>query len=117
MPTAIRFVALSAMVMLGAYLAPANAADSRLDDARAHLVKAKALVAAAEPSSNKQGYLQHTKRAQQLIDQAEQEIDLAKAAGSAPAMPQLRPGNGTTLNPSGLIQLNPQPEPPLPKTR
>jgi hypothetical protein len=60
------------------------AADSRLDDAVATLTKAKALVEAAVPPTNApKSYFQHTKRAHDLIDQAIQQIALAKgAAGS-----------------------------------
>jgi len=102
--------------MVIAVLAPAQAADSRLDDAHAHLIKARALIKAAEPSSARRDYGQHTRRAVNLIDQAIREIDLAKAAADVPPTVNLnRPpsmGTGTMQSPSGLIQLNPQPEPP-----
>ena len=44
------------------------------------------------------------------------EIDLAKTAANAvPKINIPTTGKGHPLNPSGLIQLNPQPEPPAPK--
>ncbi len=90
-----------------------HTADARLDDAQAHLVKARELVKAAEPPSSQREFVRHVKRAQDLIAQAIREIDLAKnAANRAPTMELPSGGRATTLNPSGLIQLNPQPEPP-----
>jgi hypothetical protein len=61
-----------------------QAADSRLDDAVAHLTKAKALVqAAVAPANAPQSYFRHTRRAQDLIEQAAKQITLANSgAGS-----------------------------------
>lgn len=117
MEARIRIVAGLAMAII-AVGAPelVHAADSRLDDAQAHLVKARELVKAAEPSSTGRAYGQHTKRAENLINQAIREINLAKNAAAAPPKINLNRspsmGTGATPNPSGLIQLNPQPEPP-----
>ena len=108
---------LAAIIGIGA-LTPGLAADSRLDDAQAHLVKARELVKAALPSSARRNFIQAAQRAEDLINQAIREIDLAKAAADKPQSnvkvpPQLAPtGHGVKRNPSGLIQLNPQPEPP-----
>jgi hypothetical protein len=112
-----RIVAGLAMAIMAIGAAtPLQAADSRLDDAHAHLVKARALVKAAEPSSAKKDYDQHAKRAESLIDQAMREIDLAKSAADAAPRVNLNRspsmGAGVTPNPSGLTKLNPQPEPP-----
>ena len=111
----IRIGPLAAIIGIGLLVA-AQAADSRLDDANAHLVKAKALVEATRGASPIQSYQRHIGRAEDLIGQAMHEIDLAKTAANAvPTIKVPRIGNGHPLNPSGLIQLNPQPEPPAPK--
>ena len=69
----------SAVIGIGAIVS-VHAADSRLDSARDHLIKARELVKASEPSSARRAYSQHTKRAEDLINQAIREIDLAKKA-------------------------------------
>jgi hypothetical protein len=107
---------LAAAIVVVAAVLPALAADPRLDQCRDHLVKAAALVEAAATSSTQKPYGQHVKRAQDLIGKAIREIDLAKlAADAAPVGTLLRlpqSGVGVTVSPQGLIQLNPQPEPP-----
>ena len=96
-------------------LTASYAADSRLDDAVAHLVKTRALITAALPSSASAAFLQHAHRAEQLVSQAIEEINLAKAASvGMPQTPTTRPQ--MNVNPSGLLKLNPQPEPPSPAT-
>lgn len=89
------------------------AANARLDEAVPFLIKAKGLVAAASPSDARPDYARHVRLAETFIDQAMHEIALAKRAEAVPS-PRARPGAAPSLNPSGLIQLNPQPEPPLP---
>ena len=111
----IRIGTLAAIIGIG-LLAAAQAADSRLDDANAHLAKSRALIEAAQASSATQNYQRHIRRAEELIGQAMHEIDLAKAAANPPPTINVPlAGKGHPLNPSGLIQLNPQPEPPAPK--
>ena len=111
----IRIGTLAAIIGVG-LLVTAQAADSRLDDANAHLVKAKALVEATRTASPAQNYQRHISRAEELIGQVMHEIDLAKTAANAvPKINVPTTGKGHPLNPSGLIQLNPQPEPPAPK--
>ena len=70
---------------------------------------------AALPSSGSAAFLQHAERAEQLVSQAIEEINRAKAAAVAvPQTPITRPQ--MKVNPSGLLKLNPQPEPPAPAT-
>jgi hypothetical protein len=120
MAVRIRLVGGLALALVGAHAAvPLLAADSRLDDAVAHLVKVRTLVEAAEPSGAGQDYTRHAKRAEDLIDRVIHEINLAKrSADAAPTGRLNQPpstGKGITLNPSGPLKLNPQPEPPLPQ--
>ena len=114
----IRVGTLAAIISAGLLMAAAQAADSRLDDANAHLIKAKALVEAARSSNPAQDYQKHINRAEDLLAQAMHEIDLAKTVPSPP-VPRIRTPqtgkSGGPANPSALIQLNPQPEPPAPK--
>jgi hypothetical protein len=62
---------------------PALAADPRLDDANAHLIKAAALVKAAANPSETRAVRTHRVRAIHLIEQAEHEIARAKQAAGA----------------------------------
>lgn len=94
----------------------ASASDSKLDDANAHLVKAVALIKASTPSGNLNAFARHTARAEDLLKQAMAEIDAAKRAGNEPPPPAPSIGTRLKLHSSGMIQLNPQPEPPLPQT-
>lgn len=66
---------------------PALAADSRLDDANAHLIKAAALLRAAANASDAPAVARHRERAIRLIEQAEEQIARAKrAAGARPRL-------------------------------
>ncbi|MFZ1909706.1 MAG: hypothetical protein WAU52_11550 [Burkholderiales bacterium] len=76
---------------------PALAADSGLDDAYAHLVKAAALLNAAANAADAAAVGAHRQRAIRLIEQAEAEIARAKQAADAPGLhPQPR-ANTTTV--------------------
>ena len=63
---------------------PALAADSRLDGANAHLVKAAALLNAAAIATDAPSARAHRDRAVRLIEEAEREIARAKQAADAP---------------------------------
>lgn len=101
------------------FSAPAFAHDSELDDAYAHINKAQHLLHAAESASTARGYSQHLSRAEQMLDQAMRQIDMAAKAADAPSA--IRPGMQSPAatphmpNASGAVQLNPQPEPPAPR--
>jgi hypothetical protein len=82
---------IAALAMAGTLMAlPALAADSRLDDANAHLVKAAALLNAAASATDAPAVGAHRERAIRLIEQAEAEIARAKRAADAP--PARKPG-------------------------
>ncbi len=84
---------------------PALAADSGLDDAYAHLVKAAALLNGAANAADAPAVGAHRQRAIRLIDQAEAEIARAKQA--ADASPAGGPGLHTSprTNPATLPRL------------
>jgi hypothetical protein len=76
---------IAALAMAQALMAlPALAADSRLDDANAHLVKAAALLNAAANATDAPSVRAHRDRAMRLIEEAEREIARAKQAADAP---------------------------------
>lgn len=78
---------IAALATAGALTAlPAVAADSRLDDANAHLVKAAALLNAAASAADAPAVGAHRERAIRLIEQAEGEIARAKQAADAPGL-------------------------------
>jgi hypothetical protein len=70
--------------------APAQAADARLDDANAHLVKAEELLKAAEDPGAERPFDGHAATAIRLLQQAQAQIDLAKKAADMPK-PARRP--------------------------
>ncbi len=79
---------------------PALAASSRLDNANAHLTKARALLKAAGYSGEARTARSHRERAIKLIEQAEQEIARAKQAADTstdgkPGLTMPRPNAGT----------------------
>ena len=77
---------IATLAMAGALMAlPALAADSRLDDANAHLIKAAALLNAAANASDAPAVGWHRQRAIRLIEQAEAEIARTKQAADAPS--------------------------------
>jgi hypothetical protein len=89
---------IAALAMAGALMAlPALAADSRLDDAYAHLVKAAALLNAAANASESPAARTHRERAIRLIEQAEAEIARAKQAADAQGLHTQPRANTTTV--------------------
>jgi hypothetical protein len=91
---------IAVLAMVGMSMAlPALAANPRLDDANAHLVKTAALLRAAASTGEANNVRKHRERAIRLVEQAEREISLAKQAADAPkgnpglhTMPRMNPG-------------------------
>lgn len=81
----VRPVLLIAVLVAMTFILPAMAASPRLDDANAHLVKAKALLKAAAYAAEPRAERSHRERAIKLIEQAEQEIVRAKKAADTSA--------------------------------
>jgi hypothetical protein len=90
----------AALTLVGVLMAwPALAANSRLDDANAHLIKTEALLKAAASTGEPDNVRMHRERAIHLVEQARSEIALAKQAADAPQpkpglhqMPRTNPG-------------------------
>jgi hypothetical protein len=81
---------IAALALVGVLMAwPALAANPRLDDANAHLIKSAALLRAAAETGEPDNVRMHRERAIRLVEQAEREIALAKQAAD---VPQTKPG-------------------------
>ena len=76
---------IAALAMAATMMAlPALAANPRLDEANAHLIKAAALLKAAASPGDTRAVSSHRELAIRLIEQAEGEIARAKQAADAP---------------------------------
>ena len=85
MNTLSRITVIAILVTMLAVLAPGAgyAADPRLDLATDSLVRAKALVEAAEDPGARKPFDGHAKKAKKLMEKAMQEIQLAKQAADS----------------------------------